>query len=85
METFTSHLDDIIKEDSSTMIDLKLMDLLPSDRKVFYRYEGSLTTPGCDEDVIWTVFEKPIKISQSQVRINELNLAFLHNKIIQTA
>ena len=33
----------------------------------YYRYNGSLTTPTCDESVIWTNFMKPITISSAQV------------------
>uniref|UniRef100_A0A8C0HN06 Carbonic anhydrase 4 n=1 Tax=Buteo japonicus TaxID=224669 RepID=A0A8C0HN06_9AVES len=43
--------------------------LLPPEEDLgrYYRYKGSLTTPDCHEGVIWTVFEKPIELSISQV------------------
>ncbi|XP_074654539.1 carbonic anhydrase 6-like [Tubulanus polymorphus] len=37
-----------------------------ADYENYYRYEGSLTTPPCSEQVKWTVFHKPIVISKSQ-------------------
>jgi len=48
----------------------KLNSFLPSkaELETFYRYEGSLTTPGCNEVVIWSVFKKPIFISPILVR-----------------
>ena len=33
----------------------------------YFYYEGSLTTPTCDEVVQWIVYEEPIEISQEQV------------------
>ncbi|KAJ0061694.1 hypothetical protein NL108_006811, partial [Boleophthalmus pectinirostris] len=32
----------------------------------FYRYKGSLTTPGCTQSVVWTLFENPIPLSSEQ-------------------
>lgn len=48
---------------------IDLNDFLPRDRAGFYRYNGSLTTPGCTEGVIWTVFTNPLPVSQSQVSV----------------
>ena len=44
-----------------------LVNLLPTDQTKYYRYNGSLTTPTCDEAVTWTVFNDPVEISQAQV------------------
>ncbi len=41
-------------------------DLLPTEQ-VFYRYNGSLTTPPCSEGVLWSVMETPIELSTEQI------------------
>lgn len=47
---------------------VSLDDLLPGvDRTQFYRYLGSLTTPTCDEAVVWTLFKQPVKVSRDLV------------------
>lgn len=39
---------------------------LPRDKAGYYRYFGSLTTPTCNEVVIWTIFTNTLRISESQ-------------------
>jgi hypothetical protein len=40
---------------------------LPANRNNFFRYNGSLTTPECQEAVVWTVMGDQLSITQSQV------------------
>ncbi|KAG8545979.1 hypothetical protein GDO81_019992 [Engystomops pustulosus] len=34
---------------------------------MYYRYNGSLTTPTCDEIVLWTIFKNPITVPSKVV------------------
>lgn len=45
-----------------------ISDFLPSDTTGFFRYEGSLTTPSCDESVVWTVFTDQAHLTQQQLQ-----------------
>ena len=44
-----------------------LEDFLPDNTDKFFRYNGSLTTPGCNQIVVWTIFKERVEISQSQM------------------
>ncbi|XP_021931881.1 carbonic anhydrase 4 isoform X2 [Zootermopsis nevadensis] len=44
-----------------------LQNLLPDELNYFYRYAGSLTTPNCDESVVWTVLAQLVPIGVQQV------------------
>ncbi|XP_070846820.1 carbonic anhydrase XVb [Chaetodon trifascialis] len=45
-------------------------DLLAGvDRTQYYRYLGSLTTPTCNEAVVWTVFKDTIKVSRDLINL----------------
>ena len=44
--------------------DIIMTDLFPNNRDYYY-YEGSLTTPGCDEIVQWFVFKNTIQVPQA--------------------
>ena len=41
--------------------------LPPPGKQSFYRYNGSLTTPPCTENVLWTVMDEPIEFSKEQI------------------
>uniref|UniRef100_A0A671NBV3 Carbonic anhydrase n=1 Tax=Sinocyclocheilus anshuiensis TaxID=1608454 RepID=A0A671NBV3_9TELE len=64
----------------------ELTDIIPQANKLnYYRYSGSLTTPGCDQAVVWTVFQQSLPISKNQVerlfllRINQTEIKMLVN------
>ena len=44
-----------------------LSSFLPLDTSAFYRYSGSLTTPGCNEIVTWSVLHHPQYVSEQQL------------------
>merc|ERR1719220_777496 len=48
---------------------LTLDSLLPADTTQYYYYQGGLTTPNCNEAVLWTNFKTPQKISEAQLEI----------------
>lgn len=50
----------------------------PKDREKFYRYHGSLTTPDCNEVVVWTIFKEKMEISQKEMdELRQLNHGIL--------
>ncbi|XP_008117670.1 carbonic anhydrase 4 [Anolis carolinensis] len=57
---------------------LRLDSLIPKadDLTSFYRYTGSLTTPACNENVVWTLFEKPIELQLGQIQEFWMQLYF---------
>ena len=48
---------------------IKLSQMIPSDTQYYYYYQGGLTTPTCDEVVLWTNFMSTLTISESQLAI----------------
>jgi carbonic anhydrase len=52
---------------------VRLQDLLPDELNYYYRYAGSLTTPHCDESVVWTVLVHLVPIGAQQVIFDHTN------------
>uniref|UniRef100_A0A672UQ39 carbonic anhydrase n=1 Tax=Strigops habroptila TaxID=2489341 RepID=A0A672UQ39_STRHB len=62
------HLGSIRYAGQATAIpSFSIQDLLPSRLDLYYRYNGSLTTPPCFQSVLWTLFQQPVHISLAQV------------------
>ncbi|XP_053188322.1 carbonic anhydrase 4a [Scomber japonicus] len=70
-DSMINALKSITDTDANTSLSsISLAQLIPPEQNMtrFYRYKGSLTTPGCTESVIWTLFEKPIPLSHDQLK-----------------
>ena len=67
-----------------------ISQLMKANKRKFYRYSGSLTTPPCTEGVIWTVFTDKIPIAEeslNQLRQNIMKKDYrpvqpINNRII---
>lgn len=70
-KTLANLLQNITFEDDKVSlpnINISLDDLLPNiDYSKYYRYLGSLTTPLCQEAVVWTVFHDTVKVSSDLI------------------
>ncbi|RVE59584.1 hypothetical protein OJAV_G00189870 [Oryzias javanicus] len=64
-KNLASYLDQIktINTPVQFISEISIDDLLGNvDRHSYFRYNGSLTTPSCNEAVVWTVFKESIKV-----------------------
>ncbi|XP_076982853.1 carbonic anhydrase 12 [Tamandua tetradactyla] len=74
-----SHLEEVkYKGQEVNIPGFNIQELLPENPDEYYRYKGSLTTPPCHPTVIWTVFRKPVQISQDQLLALETALYCTH-------
>ncbi len=63
---------------------------MKANKRQFYRYAGSLTTPPCTEEVFWTIFTDKIPIAEAslnQLRQNIMKKVYrpvqpINNRII---
>ena len=62
-------LRDVTKFNSLVESDaIKIENIIPMKLNNYYRYSGSLTTPGCDEVVDWHLADSPvIPLSEDQL------------------
>ncbi|KAK7163912.1 hypothetical protein R3I94_002582 [Phoxinus phoxinus] len=70
-DLFTTALRNVQNTNGNTTLrKISLNQLILSEGNMtnYYRYDGSLTTPGCTEAVVWTVFENPIPLDREQLR-----------------
>ncbi|CAG5125738.1 unnamed protein product, partial [Candidula unifasciata] len=74
------HVRDPEKQQRAPLPLMSLRDFLPKDISRYYRYNGSLTTPGCFESVIWTVFDTKQTISHKQLKEFTTVLQFQHKE-----
>ncbi|XP_038161348.1 carbonic anhydrase XVb [Cyprinodon tularosa] len=69
-KTLASYLSNITEAGTNATVaaGISLDDLLTGvNRTNYYRYLGSLTTPACNEAVVWTVFKDPIRVSKNLI------------------
>jgi hypothetical protein len=63
-------------ENNTIILDLNLALLMGETLQDFWRYQGSLTTPPCTENVIWTIFTEPIMFVESEFKSLRDNIYF---------
>uniref|UniRef100_A0A8C4KRZ9 Carbonic anhydrase n=2 Tax=Dromaius novaehollandiae TaxID=8790 RepID=A0A8C4KRZ9_DRONO len=62
------HLYEIQGEDEEVFVPgFNIAGLLPANLDLYFRYNGSLTTPPCYQSVKWTVFNQTVQLSQDQI------------------
>ena len=66
IDTIWKNLPKEKEKENSTAVTVETATLLPRDRG-YYTFQGSLTTPPCNEDVRWFVLKSPVKVSESAV------------------
>jgi carbonic anhydrase len=67
--SIVDHVAEVLYADDSKFITpFSVANLLPqSALNSYFRYSGSLTTPGCSEVVIWTLFTQPMYATSAQL------------------
>ena len=66
LQNIITHLPEDIGVEHNIASSLNPAELLP-ERKVFFNFMGSLTTPPCSEGLNWIVLQQPIEASAKQI------------------
>ncbi|KAM4019413.1 carbonic anhydrase 7-like [Anomaloglossus baeobatrachus] len=61
-----SALPEVAHKGQSTTLAIDLREMIPRSVVSYYKYQGSLTTPPCSENVSWHVIRTPAQLSQAQ-------------------
>ncbi|KFM77634.1 Carbonic anhydrase 2, partial [Stegodyphus mimosarum] len=69
LNPFVQLLPELLYKGTSTELksELNLNGLMPQNPVSYYRYQGSLTTPPCDEGVTWSVAKQLIPVGRNQM------------------
>jgi len=70
------------KEEKCTLSAEEIKALMPN-RKDYYKFKGSLTTPPCTEGVDWFVYKEPLSVSKEQINTFFNAFSFPNNRPIQ--
>lgn len=60
-------LEQVEQAQTGTTVEVDPAAFLPAYPQHYYRYEGSLTTPGYDTNVSWVVMKEPLKVDPKQL------------------
>ena len=66
---FLKSIFDILEQDERKQGQIRIQDFLQGvDFSSYWNYDGSLTTPPCQEDIKWTVIKDVQSISENQLQ-----------------
>ncbi|XP_039623590.1 carbonic anhydrase-like [Polypterus senegalus] len=68
LESLMRNLPSLKYKGQSSPVSVDLAEFLPHGLQNYYRYKGSLTTPPCTQNVLWTVLEEPAELSPLQYK-----------------